>query len=59
MGKGGELIIQDFPSLEVGANRSLLCVSSRHSFLMTCSSNPSKCNDKMNAVCRLVGSMGQ
>jgi hypothetical protein len=30
MGKGGELIIQYFPSLEVGANR-LLCVSSSHS----------------------------
>jgi hypothetical protein len=59
MGKGGELIIQDVPSLEVGANGSLLCVSSRHSFLMTCSSNLSKCNDKMYAVCRLVGSMGQ
>jgi hypothetical protein len=59
MGKGGELIIQDVPSLKVGANGSLLCVSSGHSFLMTCSSNLSKCNDKMYAVCRLAGSMGQ
>jgi hypothetical protein len=59
MGKGGELIIQDVPSLEVGADGSLLCVSSRHSFLMTCSSNLSKCNDKMYAACRLVGSMAQ